>query len=178
MLPAQTEVKILDVGAGPLTYLGKKWGGRHVNITAIDPLADKYDRILAKYQLQPLVRTQKLAAEDLSQRFPAGTFDLAFARNCLDHAYNPERAVLQMIEVVKRGRYVLLEHKPNEARQQSYTGLHQWNFSVSANGDFMIGSKFETVNMTKKYAELCTITCEVVGEDRIGDLLVTRIQKR
>jgi len=180
LLPPQMEIHILDVGAGPLTYLGKIYDGKHVNITAVDPLADEYDRILDKYQIQPLVRTQKLAAEDLTKRFPSSTYDLVFALNCIDHAYNPERAILQMIDVVKSGRYVLLEHRPNEAENQNYTGLHQWNFSLSANGDFLISSKFEKVNMTKKYAELCTITCEVVNceEGDGGVWLITRIQKR
>lgn len=178
LLPPQTEVHILDVGAGPLTYLGKKCEGKHINITAVDPLSDEYDKILDKYQIQPLVRTQKLAAEDLTKRLPSNTYDLVFARNCIDHAYDPERAILQMIDVVKSGRYVLLEHRPNEAENENYSGFHQWNFSLSANGDFLISSKFKRVNMTKKYAELCTITCEIVNEGRDGDWLITRIQKR
>lgn len=178
LLSPQTEVHILDVGAGPLTYLGKKHEGKHVNITAVDPLSDEYYKILDKYKIQPLVRTQKLAAEDLTKRFSSSTYDLVFARNCIDHAYNPERAILQMIDVVKSGRYVLLEHRPNEAENENYSGLHQWNFSLSANGDFLISSKCEKVNMTEKYAELCTITCEIVNEGKDGDWLITRIQKR
>lgn len=181
LLPPQTEIHILDVGAGPLTYLGKIYDGKHVNITAVDPLADDYDRILLKYQIQPLVRTQKLAAEDLTRRFPSSTYDLVFARNCIDHAYNPERAILQMIDVVKSGRYVLLEHRPNEAENENYSGLHQWNFSLSANGDFLISSKRKKVNMTNKYTNLCTITCEIVNEGGGGeglDWLITRIQKK
>lgn len=182
LLPPQTEVHILDVGAGPLTYLGKKYDAKHVIITAVDPLADEYDRILDKYQIQPLIRTQTLAAEELTKGFPSSTYDLVVARNCIDHAYNPERAILQMIEVVKTGSYVLLEHRPNEAENTNYTGLHQWNFSLSAKGDFLISSKskldtMNTVNMTMKYASLCTITCEIVNEGRDVDWLITRIQK-
>lgn len=178
LLPPQTEIHILDVGAGPLTFLGKIHKGRHVKITAVDPLAEEYDKILDKNQIQPLVRTQKLAAENLTKRFPSSTFDLVYARNSIDHAYNPERAILQMINVVKSGMYVLLEHTPNEAENANYSDLHQWNFSMSANGDFLISSKSWKVNMTKKYAELCTITCELVNEGRHGDFLITRIQKR
>jgi len=178
LLPSQTEIHILDVGAGPLTFLGKIYKGKLVNITAVDPLADEYDRIFDKNKIQPIVRTQKLAAEDLTKRFPSSKFDLVFARNSIDHAYNPERAILQMIDVVKSGRYVLLEHTPNEAENANYSGFHQWNFFMSANGNFIISSKFEKVNMTKKYAGLCTITCEIVNEGRHGDLLITRIQKK
>lgn len=178
LLPPQADVKILDVGAGPLTYLGKRHGGNYVKITAVDPLADEYDRMLEKYRIQPVVRTQKLAAEDLTKRFRPGTYDLVFARNCIDHSYDPERAILQMIHVVKRGRHVLLEHLPNEAESEKYSGLHQWNFAASADGDFVISSKVEKVNMTKKYATLCKITCEIVNEEDGIDWLVTRIEKR
>ena len=41
-VPQGEVVSILDIGAGPLTRLGKKWQGRTVEITAIDPLADYY----------------------------------------------------------------------------------------------------------------------------------------
>jgi len=178
LLPPNEEVHILDVGAGPLTYLGKKHEGKRINITPVDPLADEYDRILDRYQVQPLVRTQKLAAENLTKRFLSNTFDLVFARNCIDHAYNPEIAILKMINVVKGGRYVLLEHRPSEAEKAHYSGLHQWNFSLSANGDFIISSKYEKVNMTRTYRELCTITCETVNDGGDGDWLITRIHKR
>ena len=52
----ERELKILDVGAGPLTYLGKVWPGHTLDITAIDPLADEYATIFAKsaWQLPPV----------------------------------------------------------------------------------------------------------------------------
>jgi SAM-dependent methyltransferase len=174
---ALTEVHILDVGAGPLTYLGKTLPGKQLRITAVDPLADEYDRILEKYQVRPLVRTKRLDAEGLTAEIQSNTYDLAFARNCIDHAYNPEKAILQMIEVVKKGSYVLLEHRPNEAENERYRGLHQWNFSASDNGDFWISSKSSNVNMTRKYAAICSITCEMVDEGSDGAWLITRIRK-
>ncbi len=174
LLPPQPAVDILDVGAGPLTVLGKKCEGVNIRITAIDPLADAYDRLLEKYHVQPPVRTRMLDAEDLSRGFQADTFDLVHARNSVDHAYNPEEAILQMIRVVKAGCYVLLEHSVNEAEQRDYSGMHQWNFSVSGEGDFLVRSKSREVNMTRKYADLCTISCEVLD----GSMLITRILKR
>lgn len=172
-----SEVHILDVGAGPLTFLGKKSGDKKIQITAIDPLADEYDKILKKYDVHPPVRTRCLSAEDIKKEFSSDSFDLAVARNCIDHAYNPEIAICNMIDVVKSGSYVLLEHRENEAENENWEGLHQWNFSVNKDGDFMISSKTEEVNMTKKYADTCTITCEIVNDGPDGDWLVTRILK-
>ena len=177
LLPPRDEVHILDVGAGPLTYLGKTHAGKRINITAVDPLADEYDRILAKYRVVPVVRTQKLSAEDLTKRFPSNAFDLVTARNCIDHSLDPERAILQMIEVAKSDASVLLEHRPNEADRENYAGFHQWNFSLSASGHFLISSKSTQVNMTEKYSALCSIECEIVASED-EDWLITTIQKR
>ena len=165
----------MDVGAGPLTYLGKKREGRRINITAVDPLADAYDRMLDKYHVQPITRTQRLDAESLTTRFPSNTFDLVFAHNSIDHARNPETAILQMIDVVKSDQFVLLEHRVNEAERQGHFGLHQWDFSVSADGDFLVSSGSVRVNMTRKAAGLCTTTCHLYDD---GTWLVVRMRKR
>lgn len=178
LLPPDESVHILDVGAGPLTCLGKRTEGKRLTITAVDPLADEYDKILEKYRIRPLVRTRNLAAEELTQALPLNTYDLVFARNCIDHSYNPERAILEMIGVVKRGRYVLLEHLPNEGKRENYQGLHQWNFSSSKDGDFLIRSRRKSINMTKRYAHLCTITCDILNTGKGGDWLITRILKK
>ncbi|MBX7043785.1 MAG: class I SAM-dependent methyltransferase [Ignavibacteria bacterium] len=177
LLPPRTDVYILDVGAGPLTFLGKKLEGRNISITAVDPLADEYDKLTEKYGVHPPVRTLKLAAEELSVMFPPSCFDLVVARNCIDHSYNPEKAILQLIRVVKQDCFVLLEHRENEAVNANYLGLHQWNFSLSPEGDFLISSKTETLNMTKKYSNICRVECEVIEEPDDGEWLITRIRK-
>lgn len=55
--PPGTKVSILDVGAGPLTCVGKQWEGREIKITAVDALAEEYNALLAKLNISPLVRT-------------------------------------------------------------------------------------------------------------------------
>jgi SAM-dependent methyltransferase len=179
LLPETVEcVSILDVGAGPLSYLGKKCEGRSIVITAVDPLADHYNEMLAKHDIEPPVRTQPAAAEELRKQFPENTFDLVFARNCIDHSYDPEKAILQMVEVAKPGSYVLLEHTPDEAERQNYDALHQWNFSISAKGDFLIRSKCQALNFTEKYADICDTTCEIVDDGGHGEWLITRIRRK
>jgi len=179
LLPAAlSEVNILDVGAGPLTYLGKKLHGKNINISAVDPLADEYDKILKKYKINPLIHTKKCDAEKLEKVFPRNAFDLVFARNCIDHSYCPEKAIISMINILKKNCYVLLEHIPNEAENENYKGLHQWNFSRSNNGDFLISSKLGEVNMTRKYADLCDISCEIIDEGGNGAWLITKILKK
>ena len=177
LLARQSDRHILDVGAGPLTWLGKKLDNETVNITAVDPLADEYDRILSRYNIEPLVRTQKLAGEQLLEKFAADSFGLVFARNCIDHSLDPEDTIRQMIEVAKPGGYVLLEHHPNEAENENYEGLHQWNFSMSESGDFLISSKDNTVNMSQKYAAAGQFSSRLIREYGETEWLVVTIHK-
>lgn len=177
LLPEDREsVHILDVGAGPLTFLGKVYPGKTIRITAVDPLAHFYDRILEKYSLTPLVRTEPGDAEKLSDSLPPDTYDLVYARNCIDHSYDAEKAVVEMLKVVKPGCYVLMEHHPNEAEHAHYAGLHQWNFSMDEAGHFMIRSeKKGVVDMTEKYRGTCSITCETIDDGE--PWLITRIHR-
>ena len=164
LIPEDNEtVDILDVGAGPLTYLGKVYENKIIKITAVDPLAKEYDKLLEKYSVDPLVRTEELEAEKLTKRFEENSFDLVFARNCIDHSFSPEKAILEMIKVCKRKCYILMMHIPNEAENENYKGLHQWNFS-SDNGEFIISSKNDKVNFSDKFSHLCKAKCIITDD--------------
>jgi SAM-dependent methyltransferase len=169
-------VTILDVGSGPLTWIGPACPGRTIKIVAVDALSDEYAKLLAKHSVTPLVQSRRLEAEKLAECFAPGTFDLVFARNCMDHSYNPEQAILQMVDVVKPGCFVLLEHHPDEGERVGYVGLHQWNFAMNEEGEFIIKSRNGQVNMSRKYAQMCRITCEVIEDDY--KWLITRILKQ
>lgn len=128
--PEGSTVRVLDVGAGPLTMLGKVWPGRKLELMAVDPLANQYDAIMARVGVTPLIRTRAGDGEKLQDIFPAESFDLVHARNCLDHSYDPILCLKQMFALVKPGGQVVTDHFNNEAETENYNGLHQWNFSV------------------------------------------------
>ncbi|MGK0273339.1 MAG: ubiquinone/menaquinone biosynthesis C-methylase UbiE [Cocleimonas sp.] len=129
----KTDVRILDVGAGPLTILGKNWPGHNLDIVASDALSDRYDTILAQYKISPPIRTKLCRSEELSQCFDHNSFDFSYARNTLDHGLNPLTAILEMIKVVKSGHNIMIEHFLNEGATGNYIGLHQWNFEIRDN---------------------------------------------
>jgi SAM-dependent methyltransferase len=122
-------VRILDVGAGPLTRLGKIWPGKTLEIVATDPLAEQYDRIMDEIGLVPLVRTIAVQGETLAETFPPRSFDLAYASNSLDHAKDPVEVIRQMCTLLKPGGRAYLWHFVNCGIGERYAGLHQWNFS-------------------------------------------------
>jgi hypothetical protein len=124
------EVSILDVGAGPVTWLGYRYPGKKLTIVPVDPLADEYDRLLREAKLDPPVRTVRVAGEALVEHFGSRRFDIAYATNALDHSADPFTIISNMVAVVRMGGVVLLRHKRNEGDSARYGGLHQWNFDV------------------------------------------------
>jgi SAM-dependent methyltransferase len=145
------EVRILDVGAGPLTLLGKTHPTKRLSITAVDVLAPEYDRLLARHGITPPVRTIYAAAEDLPSCFAPDSFDLVNAQNCVDHMENPLAAIEGMLTVVRPGGWVVMDHAENEAEREGYRGLHQWNFTVS-DGEFLIRGRPGVTNVTRHLA--------------------------
>ncbi len=158
---AGATVRILDVGAGPLTYVGKRWPGHTVEVTAIDPLADDYNRLLNEYHVEPPVRTINCAAEKIAERFPADHFDLTYSRNALDHSYDPAAAIENMVHATRPGCVTLLIHAINEGEYEKYYGLHQWNFNKDEHGHFIVWGKAATVDMTQRLADRATVTCDI-----------------
>jgi ubiquinone/menaquinone biosynthesis C-methylase UbiE len=149
----QEEIRILDVGAGPLTILGKKHPSKRLMIRAVDVLAERYDELLAKYDVQPIVRTTLAEAEKLTENFAESSFDLVTARNCLDHAVDPVEAIRQIILVTKRSCFAILDHAENEGETQKYQGLHQWNFTI-VDDDLMLKGADRVVNVSRKLSYL------------------------
>ncbi len=164
--PAGTAVEILDVGAGPLTSLGKSWPGRQVRITAIDPLAVEYNALLREKGVMPPVPVAHGEAEDLLRLFGPDRFDLVHFNNALDHCHDPLAAIEQAVAVVKTGGYVLLHHLRREADNRGYTGLHQWNFDVR-DGRFLISDAWKETDVTLALQSVASVeaACEQEQEN-------------
>lgn len=147
---------VLDVGSGPMTPLGHVFHGRRLRITAIDPLADTYNELLDDLGIDPPVRTVPGDGETLREQFGAGSFDIAIATNTLDHTYEPVLVVESMLEVVRPGGLVLLDHHRNEAENRLYRGLHQWNLD-ERDGDLVVWNPDERVDLSQRLAQRATV---------------------
>jgi SAM-dependent methyltransferase len=150
-------VRMLDVGAGPLTFIGKRWPGHEFTLTAVDALADKYDVLLDEFEVTPPVRTRRCDSERLSEAFAENSFDVAYALNTLDHSYEPMQAIRQMVAVVRPRGIVLLQHYPNEAENEAYSGLHQWNFDW-VDSDCLLWRPSKKWWLRKELAAQATVT--------------------
>lgn len=139
-------VNVLDVGAGPLSVVGKMVNDREIVLEATDPLADFYKILNDEQSIVPPVATKFSTAEDLSLFYDASSFDLSYCQNALDHSFDPLRAIVEMLRVVKVGGLVVLSHHENEAENEQYVGFHQFNFT-ERDGDFIIWNKNQSANV-------------------------------
>jgi SAM-dependent methyltransferase len=156
-VPGET-VSIIDVGAGPLTALGTKHPEKSLTVTATDPLAAEYARIMREAGIDPPVPPIACRGEDLLRHFRPDTFDIAFARNALDHTADPLRVVTNMVHIVREGGFVVLQHARREGRHQFYRGLHQWNLDVD-DGDFLIARpRHETIRVGRILGERAAVS--------------------
>ena len=166
-------VSIIDVGAGPLTALGKTHPGKRLSITATDPLADGYGRALREAGIDPPVPTTPCRGEDLLERFGPGSFDLAYSKNALDHSVDAVRVITNMVELVGEGRFVVLRHRRREGKGENYWGLHQWNFDAEG-GEFIVWrGRRGKVNMNEVLAGRAEVDCSIERE-----WVVCRITRR
>lgn len=173
--PAGATVRVLDVGAGPLTRVGKRWPGRTVELVALDPLAKEYNALLARLAVPAVIPVTFGHGEKLLEQFAANSFDLACAYNSLDHSYDPLQVIQQMLAVVKPQHYVYLSHFLNVGVQERYHGLHQWNFNLRQ-GELFVSDGHQT----KSVAEACRGQAEVAGElqEEFGaPVVVARLKK-
>ena len=170
--PAE-EISILDVGAGPVTALGFRYPGKRLTIVAVDPLADEYERLLRDAELDPPIRTIRVAGEELLEHFGSRKFDIAYAVNALDHSADPFAIVCNMVAVVRPGGVVLLRHKRNEGESAQYWGLHQWNFDV-IDDSFLVSNNAVEVNVGSALEGRAVTTAWISENEVIARLVVTK----
>jgi hypothetical protein len=154
-------ISILDVGSGPLPFLGRKTN-RKISLTAIDTLALEYYKLYDKYQVFPPLAPVAIDATNLSSHYVKNAFDIVYARNSIDHTFDPIKCIYNMIFVSKK--YIVLEHKINEGEIESYQGLHQWNFNTK-NNKFYITDKDGYEMCINEIFNSVKITTSIVEEE-------------
>lgn len=161
-LESKKDIRLLDVGAGPMTLLGKKSESANIEIIATDPLAPFYSAIASANNVQRPIETVQAFAEDLSCYYEPNSFDVVHCSNALDHSFDPMRGILQMFLAAKVGGKVVLQHAVDEAENAEYVGFHQWNFTEE-NGDFIIWNSRNRINVTERlspYADIATSSAD------------------
>jgi SAM-dependent methyltransferase len=157
------EVKILDVGSGPLTSVGKTHPGRRLEIVAADPLADEYARVLREAGIEAPVVPVACGGEELVERFGPASFDVAYALNSLDHSADPMAVIGNMLTVASPGGRVALTHMRCEGERNGYFGIHFWNMDIQE-GRFVVWNRDERHDVGTELAGRAEVEGELSGD--------------
>lgn len=157
------KIKILDIGAGPLTKVGYKLNNILVELYPIDPLAKTYNRILNKKNIHPPVKTIFGNVEKLSKQYSENEFDLIYANNSIDHTADPMKAINEIHYVLKPDHYFYFSHFINEGEKNNYYGLHQWNFYYK-NHNLFLSNKTKVIefNISEEFKHKFSIDINIV----------------
>mgnify|MGYP006090642849 CR=1 FL=1 len=149
-------ITILDVGCGPFPKSGISHSDFTIKRTLADTLADEYHLLLNLNDISTYGQTiVKCEAERLDEKFGKKKFDVIYAKNSLDHTYNPIKAISNMSILLSNEGVMIFEHYIKEGKYTKYFGLHQWDLSINK-GDFIISNKDKKVikNVTFLYPHL------------------------
>jgi SAM-dependent methyltransferase len=117
--------RVADVGSGPLSQLAYGAYTGRMALTAIDPLADVYTELLGGKREAAAYRRLAVPAEQLSETLGAGTFDIIWTRNAIDHSQDPARAFQSMVDALALGGFLVMTQFSREGTAEKWHGLHQ-----------------------------------------------------
>lgn len=149
-----TEYSFIDVGSGPFSRCGRITTKVKLNVVAVDPLANAYKKIKEKYGVDNGVPLISGFVELLDKQFSPNSFDMVHMSNSLDHCFSAIDGIYQLLNICKIGGKVILRHHENEAENEGYEGLHQWNLSLhNPEKSFVIWRNSERYNICELFKE-------------------------
>jgi len=133
------EIKLADIGSGPIPCIGSYLHGVELKIYSSD--VRDFTQWWKERNSVPFMPVEYQDMEKLT--YPDEFFDIVFCRNALDHTRNAKRAVREMIRVCKTGGWIRIIC----SLDQLSTGYrHYWN----AKRDGIFTNNKETFDL-KKY---------------------------
>jgi SAM-dependent methyltransferase len=159
-------VRVLDVGSGPISVLGDvpaRWP--NATLISLDPLASVYNRLLDGAGLDRVPRVT-FGLSEFPDSFVDGPVDVIHCRNALDHAFDPVRAIIQLLGMLRPGGRMVLRHFENEGAHGGYGGLHNWNFTRSDEGHFIVWCRDYGVDVSDLVAPYATLEVSLSGDER------------
>jgi SAM-dependent methyltransferase len=161
------KLKLLEVGSGPTSNL--VWGVDKglFEVTAVDPLARPYNRLMKQnhydYPIKPIEGT----GEELLELFDQGTFHIAYSQNAIDHTESPQKCISNMSTVLKIGGILYISGHISEGTHMGWYGLHQHDLVPLGDGLLDIDRMGKSIDIIKGLG-LIRVSCEKAG-DAPGD---------
>lgn len=172
---ANREVKLLDVGCGPISRLAWGFETQKFQLTAVDPLAKFYNGLLALYRISYPVRPIPCSGEDLLRLFKPEQFDIVYSQNALDHASDVDACIKNISIVLKQGGVFHLEGFTKEGTKQRWQGLHKHDLSIHDGDLIWNNQRGDVKNLTRAYGLKCLY--QNANQYAVGDWFIAQFKK-
>jgi len=161
-------LEILDIGSGPLSWVGTTHPDFAISVTAVDPLADEYNAELDQRGVQGVGRPVKGYFETALWQFGPDRFDIVWCANSLDHSIDPVIGLYNIVNLCRNGGGVILMFHPDEAEREDYVGLHQWNLNVAGERLTLTrhGQRFDLMKLLDEQEGVRVRTLGSTGPDK------------
>ena len=104
------EVRIADIGSGPIPRIGQNLEGVKVTVYSSDK--QDFTEVWKKYNIDPPPLIEYQDMEKLT--YPDEFFDIVHCENALDHTRNAQAAVKELIRVCKTSGWVYIDCNLNQ----------------------------------------------------------------
>ncbi len=123
MIGDKNNVKIAEVGAGPINTIGNQWSGVEVEVVPSDILQPEYEKLWKAHGANPIVPVEYADMENLP--YPDESFDIVHCVNALDHTKDANKALSELTRICRTGGWIYLRHSSNQKKR--FGGHHYWN---------------------------------------------------
>ncbi len=133
-------LKTLEIGSGPNSNLSYWVDNELLEVTAIDPLADVYEKIMRKLNYKYPITPIKIKGEEILEHFGEEAYHIVFAQNSLDHVEDPIKCFNNAYYVLKKGGFLFVCSNIKEGTRKSWTGMHKYDIYVE-NNELLLASQ-------------------------------------
>jgi hypothetical protein len=167
-IPAD-EISILDVGAGPLTWLGFRYPGKKLTIVPVDPLADEYDWLLRDAGLDRPSARSGWQAKRCSSALGKGDSTSHTRRMRSTTARIPSQSTRTWSPSCVQVESSSSGTSGTRAKSARYLGLHHWNFDVADNS-LLLWNNVGVVNVGSALAERAATSAWIAQNEVVARL--------
>jgi len=154
---------LLEIGSGPLSDLA--WGVENnlFDIITIDPLAKVYNKLMKRYKIDYPIKPVEGTGEELSTLFDKNQFSIVYSRNALDHTFNPQLCIKNMVAVLKNKGFLYICGNVKEGTKVHWQGLHKHDLVLADGNLCHYNQEGKMTNLTKD------LNIKLVYKSKTGD---------
>lgn len=126
-------LRLIDVGSGPVTSFFDKLDITSWEIVTVDPLAKLYNKLNKNYDVRYSIKCTEGVGEQVDKLFNPDSFHLVLSQNALDHCTSPPKFINNLVHICKPGGIIYLSGFIREGSSANWLGLHKHDLYVMGN---------------------------------------------